>query len=146
MSGVNFKVILVGSPNVGKTTLIEGLENNVDDLNFKLEVQEVVNLNDLGDSHKDVDAGIIMFSLTEIPPSNEISEKIISLRTRYPGLPISICGNKCDLVPGCEIKVLTLLRYIRSKHYNIQYYNVCARSGFNSKKLFLGMTNTHQQC
>ena len=135
---MNFKILIVGLGNEGKTTLVNRLKTgdftNLPDETTLLTFStnhgpvslEIKPSNMYEEGH---DAEIVMFDLTR-PRSMAILDEIPETKK-----PRVVVGNKCDLKD--EIKVTVEEKYERIVAKGNHYYDISAKTNYNYEKPFL---------
>jgi len=156
---MSYKVVFVGDGGVGKTTFLKRMRTGqfeqkylatigVEPLNlvFNTNYGEITfNCWDCAGQEKfgglrdgyylGGDAGVVMFDLTHRHTYKNAYKWYTDVRRVCPGIPMIICGSKCD-EPGRKIndKELTLHRKVGA-----QYYDISAKTLYNQVKPFLSL-------
>ncbi|KAJ5076547.1 ras-related protein rab-37 [Anaeramoeba ignava] len=160
----NFKVVLIGSPRVGKTSLIikyiDGIyeafrpttvgvdfkykDLKIDNKKVRLEIWDTAGeeqyRNPLTSSiYKNTDIAIIVFDLTVEGTLKEVDYYIKEIENKCRTEPlIVIAGNKCDLIEdqieNIEEKIKEIL-----KGKELRFFKTSAKDGTNVNELFYGI-------
>lgn len=156
---LEFKVILLGSVSVGKTSIADRFINNYFKENYKCTIQAeqrakiinedsntVIKLN-IWDTtgqekfrsltrqfYRDTDGAIIVFDLTSKQSFEQLSDWIEDLKSYGPGdAEIIIIGNKSDLVNERVIPQEDIISFVKDDY---SYFEVSAKNGNNISLAF----------
>ena len=156
---LEFKVILLGSVSVGKTSIADRFINNYFKNNYKCTIQAeqrakiinedsntIIKLNiwDTTGQEKfrsltrqfyhDSDGAIIVFDLTNKTSFEQLRDWIEDLKSYGPGdTEIIIIGNKSDLVNGRVIPQEEIISFVKDDY---SYFEVSAKNGNNISLAF----------
>ncbi|MFX1377964.1 MAG: GTP-binding protein [Promethearchaeota archaeon] len=171
MSQYSFKVIIVGPPAVGKTSLLNRFVNNEFDLSYKLtigvdfltknieyEPSKIAKLQiwDIGAQdrfkflHRSFYEGafgaLVVFDLSRQQTFMGMKTWVSEMRSILPdNIPKIIIGNKCDLIPdvGQVIDRNEVEEYIKKE--GCRYIETSAKTGDNVEKAFYELTQNMVQ-
>lgn len=157
-----YKVVLVGSGGVGKTTFVE--RHTVGSFRKQYQATPVVEVKSLtfstnhgllkfyiwdiaGQSkytdhsvyYTAADGAIVMFSTDSRPSYREVPVWFQDVRKTCGNIPTVICGNKIDLPnPVVKPETITVHRRLAEMSSNpVMYYSISAKSNHNYEKPFL---------
>ena len=164
-NNLTFKIITLGNPGVGKTSIIQRyLGNSFDDNSMstvgilfsykvvKLDNNESINLKliDTGGQEKyrsmsksyfrNTDGVLFVFSLNNSESFKEITEWIKMFNDNNNGknnIPRYLVGNKCDLQKEIEQDKIDAI----AKEYDLKYYETSAKTNVEIDKLFEDISN-----
>ena len=159
-NNLTFKIITLGNPGVGKTSIIQRYLRNIFDDNsmstvgiqfsykeVKLDNNESINLKliDTGGQERyramsksyfrNTDGVLFVFSLNNSDSFKEITEWIKMFNENNNGkdnIPRYLVGNKCDLQKEIEQEKIDAI----AKSYNLKYYETSAKANVEIDKLF----------
>lgn len=153
----NYKILVVGEPNVGKTTYVTRITTSdfkkqyvptegMTISSFRIQNEQkddfTFNLWDFGGSplesfdmdtnFKDARGAIVLFDVTRPETYVGIKPWIRRIRKAVPNIPIVLCGNKIDL-PDRSVQPASIGMH---NDYGIVYYDLSAKSNYNYEKPF----------
>ena len=159
-NNLTFKIITLGNPGVGKTSIIQRYLRNIFDDNsmstvgiqfsykeVKLDNNESINLKliDTGGQERyrsmsksyfrNTDGVLFVFSLNNSESFKEITEWIQIFNENNNGkgnMPRYLVGNKCDLQKEIEQEKIDAI----ANNYNLKYYETSAKENVEIDKLF----------
>jgi len=155
------KTLLVGACGAGKTVFltrhltgefekryIETEEVQTSSLKFPSTVGEIVfDIHDHPGSciidgrikRNNYDAAIVMFDVTSRVSFKEANNYILIVRSRFPSIPIVLCGSKVDCVER-KVKIIEISTSIRKN--GVVFYDISAKSYYNFEKPFLSIVHS----
>lgn len=161
----NIKVIVIGSKNVGKTTMINrwsedffnpnnlptisvGIYNfalNIDGVDYIFHVWDTPGHENLRDmtthSFHDARAAMIVFDTTQRSTFQEVPQWIELLKSRASNVPFVIVGNKCDLLnQDYQTNHYVELQEL-AKKYDCQGFFTSAYNGINIESSFQALAS-----
>lgn len=164
-----FDILMIGDPEVGKTSIIQRFNNNTFNINresikneenyekclkldqntsVKLKIKDIVGNSSIGQvpkqMYRDVHGVIIVFDITNKDSINTINNWIKNVRDESPkDVVIFIVGNKCDLQGMRKISSADI--HMIAQKNNLIYYEVSAKNGNNIALVFEDLANQISQ-
>ena len=164
MNNQQFKVVMIGDGGCGKTTFINRLNTGEFEKRYIATMGVEVNFMDMPSSigninfsvwdtagqekysglkltyYNNADAAIVFFDLTSMITFINVKQWITDFRSKCPGVPIILVGNKCDIrqrkVNRQTIDAFMHTDFIANNN-NVTYFNISAKSNYNYDKPFL---------
>lgn len=159
---MSYKVVFVGDGGVGKTTFLKRIKTGqfehkylatvgveAIDLSFTTNYGEVkficwdcAGQDKYGGLREGYylggDAAVVMFDLTHRQTYKSAYEWCAKVRHVCPGIPIVICGNKCD-DPNRKVESNSIRLHDLYRNIDAQYYDISAKTLYNQDKPFLSL-------
>lgn len=169
----DFKIVLLGDGNVGKTTLMYkhlangafldryvatlGVEvhpllflTNYGPIKFNVwDCAGVEKFGGLRDGYYiGADGGVLMFDVTNLASHTHLNRWARDLWRTQGRIPMAICGNKCDLVGDRVVfgRDVDIPSQVEVKEYGDPYFDVSVATSHNIEKPFLFLARALTGC